>query len=82
VINACAPRLNQAVISVLALVAALTAFWPLFAILAAQLAAGLTLEDASAFPVWPTSSSCSHASARGRYEDARPNRFANLAAFP
>ena len=43
VIDASAPRFNQAVIGSLALVAFLTGWWPLLAILAAQLAIGLTL---------------------------------------
>ena len=43
VIDANAPRFNQAVIGSLAVVAFLTGWWPLLAILAAQLAIGLTI---------------------------------------
>ena len=42
VIDARAPRVMQGTIGVLALVAFLTGWWPLLAVLAAQLALGLT----------------------------------------
>ena len=43
VIDSRAPRVNQAFVGTLALVAFLVEWWPLYAILAAQFALGLTL---------------------------------------
>ena len=48
VVDARAPRFTQAVIGILALVAFLTGLWPLLAILAAQLAVGVTLNSSDA----------------------------------
>ena len=66
VIDARAPRFNQLVIGSLALTAFLVDWWPLYAILAVQLAPGLTLGRRWCLPASPTSSSSSRSSARDR----------------
>jgi uncharacterized protein DUF4395 len=43
IIDSRAPRVNQTVVGVVALVGVLTGWWPLLALLALQLALGLTL---------------------------------------
>ena len=74
VIDARAPRFNQATIGLLSLLALLTGWWPLLTLLAVQLVLGLTL-GRRWWPAWswagadacrasPTSASCSRASAR------------------
>ena len=64
VIDARAPRFNQATIGLLSVVAVVMGWWWLLALLAAQLAIGLTLGGGSAFRASPTSSSSSRASAK------------------
>lgn len=81
VIDARAPRFNQAVIGTLALVAALTGFWPLYAILAAQLAVGLTLGRRYCLPCLAYFELVQPRVGEGPIEDARPNRFANVVGF-
>jgi hypothetical protein len=78
VIDARAPRFNQAVVGVVSLVAVVIGWWPLLALLALQLALGLRfgrrwcLACVAYFelvqPRW----------GEGPIEDARPPRFANL----
>src|SRR6186997_1996193 len=77
VIDANAPRFNQAVIGSLALVAFLTGWWPLLAILAAQLAIGLTLGRRWCLPCVAYFELVQPRVGEGRVEDARPPRFAN-----
>jgi len=78
VIDARAPRTNQAVIGTLALVAYL-ADWPwLVALLALQLAVGLTLGRRFCLPCLLYFEVLQPRLGEGRIEDARPPRFANL----
>jgi hypothetical protein len=77
VIDANAPRFNQAVIGSLALVAFLTGWWPLLAILAAQLAIGLTLGRRWCLPCVAYFELVQPRLGEGPVEDSRPPRFAN-----
>jgi Domain of unknown function (DUF4395) len=77
VIDANAPRFNQAVIGALALVALLTGWWPLLAILAAQLAIGLTLGRRWCLPCLAYFELVQPRIGEGPVEDSRPPRFAN-----
>jgi hypothetical protein len=77
VIDANAPRFNQAVIGSLALVAFLTGWWPLLAILAAQLAIGLTLGRRWCLPCLAYFELVQPRVGEGPVEDSRPPRFAN-----
>ena len=77
VIDARAPRFNQAVIGSLALVAFLTGWWPLLALLAAQLAVGLTLGRRWCLPCLAYFQLVQPLVGEGRVEDSRPPRFAN-----
>ena len=77
VIDANAPRFNQAVIGALALVAFLTGWWPLLAILAAQLAIGLTLGRRWCLPCLAYFELVQPRIGEGSVEDSRPPRFAN-----
>ena len=77
VIDANAPRFNQAVIGTLALVAFLTGWWPLLAILAAQLVIGLTLGRRWCLPCFAYFELVQPRIGEGPVEDSRPPRFAN-----
>ena len=77
VIDANAPRFNQAVIGTLAVVAFLTGWWPLLAILAAQLAIGLTLGRRWCLPCLAYFELVQPRIGKGPIEDSRPPRFAN-----
>jgi thiol-disulfide isomerase/thioredoxin len=77
VIDARAPRFNQAVIGSLALVAVLTDWWPLLPLLAAQLAVGLTLGRRWCLPCLAYFELVQPFFGEGPIEDARPPRFAN-----
>jgi hypothetical protein len=78
VIDARGPRVMQGTIGVLALVAFLTGWWPLLAILAAQLAVGLTLGRRWCLPCVLYFEVVQPRFGEGPIEDARPPRFANL----
>ena len=78
VIDARAPRFNQAVIGTLALVAFATGWWPLLALLAAQLAIGLTLGRRWCLPCLLYFEVLQPRFGEGRIEDSRPPRFANV----
>jgi hypothetical protein len=78
VIDARAPRFNQAVIGSLALLAFLTGWWPLLAVLAAQLAAGLILGRRYCLPCLAYFELVQPLAGEGPIEDSRPPRFANL----
>jgi Domain of unknown function (DUF4395) len=78
VIDSRAPRFNQAVIGSLAVVAFLTVFWPLFALLALQLAVGLTLGRRWCLPCLAYFELVQPRWGEGSIEDSRPPRFANL----
>jgi hypothetical protein len=77
VIDSRAPRFNQAVIGSLALVAFLVGWWPLLAILAAQLLVGLTLGRRWCLPCLAYFELVQPLVGEGPIEDARPPRFAN-----
>jgi phosphate/sulfate permease len=78
VIDARAPRFNQAVVGVVALVAVTVGPWWLLAVLAAQLAAGLTLGRRYCLPCLAYFELVQPRFGEGPLEDARPPRFANL----
>jgi hypothetical protein len=78
VVDARAPRFVQAFIGVLALVAFLTGWWPLLALLAAQLAIGVTLGRRWCLPCLFYFEVVQPRFGEGPIEDARPPRFANV----
>ena len=78
VIDARAPRFNQAVIGSLALVAVVTGWWFLLALLALQLAVGLTLGRRWCLPCLAYFELVQPILGEGPIEDSRPPRFANL----
>ncbi len=78
VIDARAPRTNQAVVGVVALLAITTGPSWLLAILAAQLAVGLTIGRRFCLPCLFYFEVIQPRFGEGPLEDARPPRFANL----
>jgi hypothetical protein len=78
VIDSRGPRFNQAVIGTFALVSFLTGWWPLLAILAGQLAIGLTLGRRWCLPCLFYFEVVQPRFGEGPIEDARPPRFANM----
>jgi hypothetical protein len=78
VIDSRAPRFNQAVIGSLALVAFVVDFWPLLALLALQLALGLTLGRRWCLPCLAYFELVQPHFGEGPVEDSRPPRFANM----
>jgi Domain of unknown function (DUF4395) len=78
VIDARAPRTNQAVVGVVALVAVLTGWWPLLALLALQLALGLTLGRRWCVACRFYFDVLQPRFGEGPLEDSRPPRFANM----
>ena len=78
VIDARAPRFNQAVVGLLALIAVTTGPWWLLALLAAQLAIGLTLGRRWCLPCVAYFELVQPRFGEGPLEDSRPPRFANL----
>ena len=78
VIDARAPRFNQAVVGVVALIAVTIGPWWLLAVLAAQLAVGLTLGRRYCLPCLAYFELVQPRFGEGPLEDARPPRFANL----
>lgn len=78
VIDARAPRFNQAVVGTVSLVAVVTGWWPLLAILAAQLGIGLTLGRRYCLPCVAYFELVQPRLGEGPLEDSRPPRFANL----
>ncbi|HEX9243925.1 MAG TPA: DUF4395 family protein [Anaeromyxobacter sp.] len=77
VIDARAPRFNQATVGVVALVAVLTGWWGLFALLAVQLSLGLTLGRRWCLPCVFYFEVVQPRLGQGILEDSRPPRFAN-----
>ena len=73
-----APRVNQTVVGVLSLVAVLTGWWWLLALLALQLALGLTLGRRWCLACVAYFELIQPRIGEGRLEDARPPRFANM----
>src|SRR6185436_12866959 len=78
VIDSRAPRVNQAVVGVVALIAVLTGRWPLLALLALQLALGLTLGRRWCLACVFYFEVLQPRFGEGRLEDSRPPRFANM----
>jgi hypothetical protein len=78
VIDARAPRVNQAVIGTLTVVALATGWWWLLAALAAQLALGLTLGRRSCLACLLYFEVIQPRLGEGPLEDSRPPRAANL----
>jgi hypothetical protein len=78
VIDSRAPRFNQATIGVLSLVALATGWWWLWALLAAQLALGLTLGRRFCLPCVAYFELVQPRFGEGPLEDSRPPRFANM----
>jgi hypothetical protein len=78
VIDSRAPRFNQATIGVLYAIAVATGWWWLLAVLAAQLAVGLTLGRRFCLPCLLYFELVQPRFGEGPLEDARPPRFANL----
>jgi hypothetical protein len=79
VIDARAPRFNQATIGLLSALAVATGWWWLLAVLAAQLVIGLTLGRRFCLPCLAYFELVQPRFGEGPLEDARPPRFANLA---
>jgi Domain of unknown function (DUF4395) len=78
VIDARAPRFNQAVVGLLSLVAVSTGPWWLLALLALQLAIGLTFGRRWCLPCVAYFELVQPRFGEGPLEDSRPPRFANL----
>ena len=78
VIDARAPRVNQAVVGVVALVAVLTGWWVLLALLALQLALGLVLGRRWCLACVVYYEVLQPRFGEGPLEDSRPPRFANM----
>src|SRR3989304_6181999 len=78
VIDARAPRFNQVTIGTLALVAFLTGWWPLLAVLAAQLVVGLTFGRRFCLPCLVYFELVQPRLGEGPIEDSRPPRFAHM----
>jgi hypothetical protein len=81
VIDERAPRANQAVVGLVALLAVLTGWWWLLALLALQLALGLTLGRRWCLACVAYFELIQPRLGEGRLEDARPPRFANIVGF-
>ena len=81
VIDSRAPRANQATIGSLALLAFVVDWWPLLAILAAQLAIGLRLGRRYCLPCLGYFELIQPRFGEGPIEDSRPPRFANQVGF-
>ena len=77
VIDARAPRFNQATIGILSLVAVVTAWWPLLGLLAAQLAIGLRFGRRYCVACVAYFELVQPRIGEGPVEDSRPPRFAN-----
>lgn len=78
VIDARAPRTNQAVIGTLSLVAFLTGWWVILALLAAQLALGLRFGRRYCISCFVYFTLIQPRFGEGPIEDSRPPRFANV----
>ena len=81
VIDARAPRFNQVVVGTVSLVAVLTGWWPLLALLAAQLGIGLRFGRQWCVPCVAYFELIQPRFGEGPLEDSRPPRFANKVGF-
>ncbi|HKY49920.1 MAG TPA: DUF4395 domain-containing protein, partial [Candidatus Limnocylindria bacterium] len=78
VIDARAPRTNQAIVGTLSLIAFATGWWPIYGLLAAQLAVGLTFGRRWCLPCLLYFDVLQPRFGEGPIEDSRPPRFANM----
>jgi hypothetical protein len=78
VIDSHAPRTNQAVVGVVSLLAVVTGWWWLLALVALQLALGLTLGRRWCLPCLAYFELIQPRFGEGPLEDARPPRVANM----
>lgn len=78
VIDARAPRTNQAIVGTLSLVAILTGWWPILGVLAGQLAIGLVFGRRYCIPCLLYFEVIQPRIGEGPIEDSRPPRFANV----
>jgi hypothetical protein len=78
VIDSRAPRTNQSVVGVLSLVAVATGWWWLLALLALQLAVGLTFGRRYCLPCLAYFELLQPRFGEGELEDSRPPRAANI----
>jgi len=81
VIDARAPRFNQATVGIVSLLAVVTGWWPLLALLAAQLGIGLRFGRRYCLPCVAYFELVQPRLGEGPIEDARPPRFANQVGF-
>ncbi|MBA2633400.1 MAG: DUF4395 family protein [Chloroflexi bacterium] len=81
VIDARAPRFNQATVGVVSLVAVLTGWWPLLGLLALQLGIGLRFGRQYCLPCVAYFELVQPRFGEGPIEDSRPPRFANQVGF-
>jgi hypothetical protein len=81
VIDSRAPRFNQAVVGVVAVLAIATGWWVLLALLALQLALGLTLGRRYCLPCLAYFELVQPRFGEGALEDSRPPRVANMVGF-
>jgi hypothetical protein len=78
VIDARAPRTNQAIVGTLSLLAFATGWWPILGLLAAQLAIGLAFGRRWCLPCLFYFDVLQSRFGEGPIEDSRPPRFANM----
>ena len=78
VIDARAPRTNQAIVGTLSLLAVTTGWWPILGVLAGQLAIGLTFGRRYCLPCLLYFEVIQPRIGEGPIEDSRPPRFANV----
>ena len=81
VIDSRAPRFNQVVVGATSLLAVVTGWWPLLALLAAQLAVGLRFGRQYCVPCVAYFEFIQPRFGEGPLEDSRPPRFANKVGF-
>jgi uncharacterized protein DUF4395 len=81
VIDSRAPRFNQTVVGVVSLLAVATGWWWLLALLALQLALGLTLGRRWCLPCLAYFELIQPRFGEGTLEDSRPPRAANMVGF-
>jgi hypothetical protein len=81
VIDSRGPRTNQTVVGVGALIALVTGWWPIFALLALQLGAGLRFGRRYCLPCRFYFDVLQPRFGEGTVEDSRPPRFANQVGF-
>ncbi|HEV7809378.1 MAG TPA: DUF4395 family protein [Candidatus Limnocylindrales bacterium] len=81
VIDARAPRFNQATVGIGALIALLTGWWPILTLLAVQLGVGLRFGRRYCLPCVAYFELVQPRIGEGPIEDSRPPRFANQIGF-